>query len=233
MKTGLCVSLALAALPIGARSGEGAAVAQPPPAAAEGWRVLSRAGGIVVMSREIPGSPILAFRGEAVLEAPIARVAAVLADTARKHEWVARLKEARLVREASETDRVEYNRTAVPRPAKDRDFVFRAEAEIDEPGRRIVIRMRSVEDPAVPPGAGLVRGEIVESVMILGALPGGGRTHVILEIHADPKGAVPKWLVNLFQRTWPRVTLEGLRRQVAKPDAGEHPGVKALWPGEG
>ncbi len=48
---------------------------------------------------------------------------------------------------------------------------------------------------------------------------------MIVEIHADPKGSVPKWLVNLFQKGWPRNTIEGIRKQAAKADVKEHPVV--------
>jgi hypothetical protein len=39
-----------------------------------------------------------------------------------------------------------------------------------------------------------------------------------IELHSDPKGWLPAWVVNLFQKDWARITIAGIRRQVKKPD---------------
>jgi hypothetical protein len=39
-----------------------------------------------------------------------------------------------------------------------------------------------------------------------------------VEIESDPKGWLPAWLVNFFQKDWARETIEGIRKQCAKPD---------------
>ena len=46
--------------------------------------------------------------------------------------------------------------------------------------------------------------------------PPASTTHVTVEIRADPKGNVPKWLVNLFQRDWPQ-RIARHQRQSRKP----------------
>lgn len=164
---------------------------------------------------------MLSFKGECVIEAPIAKVVSALSDVHRKREWVYALKEARLVREPSLLERVEYNRSAAPWPLRDRTFVFRALVRPDRAARRLWIGLESVEDPAAPPEPGLVRGRVERGEFIVEAL-GERRTKVSLELHADPAGAIPKWLVNLFQKRWPLETLEGLRRQAAKADVPAH-----------
>jgi hypothetical protein len=191
-------------------------------AAAGTWQSLDNGGGISVWKRDIPGSPIVAFRGEAMIDASIAKVAQVLSDTARKTEWVASAAVARDVRQISALERIEYNRTVTPIILKDRDFVFRAVTEVDREARRVRITMNSVEDPAVPVDPHFVRGRLLASCYILTACA-DQRTRVEVEIQADPLGSVPKWVVNFFQKSWPRKTLEGIRRQAARADVGEHP----------
>jgi hypothetical protein len=34
----------------------------------------------------------------------------------------------------------------------------------------------------------------------------------------DPKGFIPSWIVNFFQKSWPLHTFEAIRIQAAKPD---------------
>lgn len=192
------------------------------------WEEISSEDGIVVHRREVPGSDLVAFKGETVIQAPIAKVANVLIDTSRKLEWVAKIVEAKNVRETSDFERVEYNHTATPWPLKDRDFVFEAKAEFDLPKKQVAFRMKSVEDPLMPE-KNCVRGELKNSVYLLTSLNEGKSTKVYVEIQADPKGSIPKWIVNLFQKSWPRITLEGIRKQVAKPDVQEHPQIKAMF----
>ena len=195
-----------------------------PASAAPSWERLETRGGISVYRREVPGSRVLSFKGECEIEAPIAKVISALSDVTRKREWVFSLAEARLVREPSVLERVEYNRSSAPWPIHDRAFVFRALVRPDRAARRLWIGLESVEDPAAPPEPGVVRGRIEKGEFIVEAL-GDRRTKGSLEMHADPAGAVPKWLVNLFQKRWPLETLAGLKRQVAKADIEAHPAL--------
>ena len=46
---------------------------------------------------------------------------------------------------------------------------------------------------------------------------GRSATFVVVEMHTDPMGSIPSWLVNLVQKSWPLKTIQGLRSQVKKP----------------
>ena len=48
------------------------------------------------------------------------------------------------------------------------------------------------------------------------------RTKLEVEVHTDPKGLLPNWLVNLIQKKWPSKTLSGLIRHARKGNAS-HP----------
>jgi len=50
-----------------------------------------------------------------------------------------------------------------------------------------------------------------------------------LSDYVDPKGTVPRWIVNMFQKSFPRQTLKALRKQASRDDVGEHPAVKAAF----
>jgi hypothetical protein len=56
----------------------------------------------------------------------------------------------------------------------------------------------------------------------------GKGTRVSGDVHCDPRGAVPTWLVNFFQKEWPHTTFKKLRAQVAKPNIVESPVIKKL-----
>jgi uncharacterized protein YndB with AHSA1/START domain len=196
-------------------------------ASGEKWELVGTKDDIVTYRREVPGSQLIAIRGEAVVEAPIVRVASALMDTTRLTQWMDRVTEARRIRTTGPHHYVEYERAATPFPLTDRDFVVETWVETDVAKKQLVLRARSVADPSAPV-TGLVRGEVLSSTFTLTPLDHDQRTQVVAEVHTDPKGSIPKWLVNLVQKSWAHTTIMGLRAQVRKANVPDNPDVKAL-----
>ncbi len=199
---------------------------------AEGWEELSDGNGIKTWGKQVPGSSIVAFRGEGILDAPIAKAAQMLADTNRKAEWIHKCAEAKNIKTFSELDRIEYNRTLAPVIMKDRDFVYHAKVWLDMPKHQVRVLFKSIETPEVPEYSHAVRGKLMESRYTLTSIDEGKRTRAMVEVHADPAGAIPKWIVNLFQKSWPRNTLLGMQQQLMKPDVQEMALVKEFFEGK-
>jgi hypothetical protein len=202
----------------------------PGDAAADGsvaWTKIDATDGITVYRATVPGSDLIAVKGEGVVAAPLVRVASVVFDTARASEWIDSLVDARVVRRMSDFEYVEYDHFGMPFVMKDRDFVTWNRLEYDPAKRAITIRMRSVTDPGAPP-TGYVRGELVSSTFVLTATADGKGTLVSGDVHCDPRGSIPTFLVNYFQKDWPRTTFKNLRTQVAKPNIVENPAIRQL-----
>ncbi len=197
----------------------------------DGWEEMYNDEGIRGWRKEVAGSPVVAFRGEAVIDAPIGKVAQVLSDSSRKTEWVHRTVEARNLEIISELERFEYNHTAMPAILTDREFVFHAKVELDRPKRQVRIAFASADHPAAPVTK-YVRGKLLTSRYIMTSLGDGSKTQLMVEIHTDPMGSVPKWLINLFQKSWPKNTLKGIRKQVAKADVPELTRVREFFDGK-
>lgn len=195
-------------------------------AAEPSWELMSQEEGIKAWKKDIPGSPLVAFRGEGIVEASVAKVATVLNETSRKTEWVHGCVRARNVRSIAEFERIEYNHTtAGVFIVSDRDFVFNGRVQVD-PARKVVyFKLKSVED-ALAPEESPVRGTMKGLYILKQIEP--NRTLVMVEIHADPKGILPAFLVNLFQKAWPTRTIRGIRKQSAKADLLEHSRIKEI-----
>lgn len=194
------------------------------------WIKTGSSDGILTFKRDMPGHGVVAFRAEGTIGAPIVRVASVLADDARAPEWIDSLAEARLVRVLPPNEFIEYNHLRTPPLFADRDFVCRGRIEVDRQRQTFVMSLWPTTDPALPVGR-YIRGTMSGSWR-LQAMDGGRKTYVIAEMTGDPKGAIPKWVVNMFQSEWPHNTLMSLRRQVAKSDVGILPQVSAVFRGE-
>jgi len=216
LATGILLSVSFAA----------AASPEPVKAPTDGWKLVKKDDTLELYEREVPGSDVIAFRGEGLLEAPIARVASVLLDDPHATEWVDSLEESKVLRKISPLEFIEYNHIGTPFIMKDRDFVTDVKIEIDPKAKQVSLRYKSVDDPSGPQTS-YVRGDLIDSLFLMKSLEDGKKTSLRAEIHCDPKGSVPKWIVNFFQRSWPADTFSGIRKQLQKPDRGAPPAAFA------
>jgi hypothetical protein len=191
-----------------------------------GWENIRNEAGISVSRKAIPGSSFVALRGEGDVNGSLLAVADVLVDVAHEQEWIADIKEARVLRHVTDTEYILYSHLGTPPTLTDREFVADVKLTIDPSKQSLRIDMRSVDDPAAP-STSYVRGFLSESSFRLQANPDGKTTHVVAEIHADPKGNLPGWVVNFFQKNWGFRTLQSLRKQVASGRAPVHPLLQA------
>ncbi len=216
-----------------------AVAAETPPAIAgdvltQGkWELMGEGDGVTSFSKAIPGSDIVAFRGDTIVDAPAGQIATVLMESSQKQEWVYRVAEAYTIKELTPWSRIEYNHTkGYPVILNDRDFVFHAISKFDPAQRRVIYEMKSQEVPEMPVRNNIVRGELNLSRYILTEVEPNKRTRLEVEIFADPKGSVPIWVVNLFQKSWPQRTLNGIRQQIAKGRAPENTIVRDILNGK-
>jgi len=196
------------------------------------WEMFDEEDGIRMYRRDVPGSSIVALRGEGFVEAPIARVASVLADRKRSVEWIDRLVKTKVLRQISETESINWNHIKTPTPLKDRDFVFKSTITTDPSRKKVLFSYWSVTDPLAPETDDYVRGSFkagkFELTMATRTNKDGTKTRgtiVNAEVEVDPAGSVPTFIVNMVQKSWPHKTLTALRKQVAKPDIKDDPRV--------
>src|SRR5450432_4544478 len=196
------------------------------------WEKFDEDDGIAVFRREVPGSPIIALRGEGVVNAPILRVASVLVDTARAPEWIDSLAETKVIRKLNDDEFIQWDHIATQVILKDRDFVFDIKLALSPKDKQVSLNYHSVYDSGAPK-TDYVRGEFTYGTFTLTSIEGGTKTRILCEVLADPKGSVAKWIVNLFQKDWPHKTIESLRMQVAKPDIKDQPRLKDMLAAQG
>jgi hypothetical protein len=206
---------------------EGAALADPPKQAspAPKWEMFDEEDGVRCYRRDVAGSDVVALRGEGFVAAPIQRVASVLVDRKRSTEWIDRLVKTKVLRELSETESINWNHIKTPTPLQDRDFVFKTMLTTDPAKKQVLFKYFSVTDKLAPETDHYVRGHFKEGKFELTVAErtnkDGSKTKgtlVVAEVVVDPRGSVPKFIVNMVQKSWPHKTLTALRKQVAKPD---------------
>jgi len=181
------------------------------------WTMVKKVDGIQIFEADVKGQDVVAFRGETTLNFPIERVVSSLADMERKEEWMHDLKEVKTLQIINPRVRIEYYHSGTPWPLSDRDFIYRAEFKYFPNVETFVLNLKNSEHEAMPKRSGIVRGKIIESNYYISKTKNAGVTKMAVEILVDPMGSVPKWLVNIFQKDWPRNTLTNLKKLMNDP----------------
>ena len=182
---------------------------------AEGWEEIGNEDGIKSFRKDVPGSKIVAFSGETVINASMERILWVLMANEHRKKWVHRLKDSRVLERKSTYSAVIYQEFGLPIPISNRDYVY--QAEVRRQGTGAVVDIRSTTHPRAPKTVG-VRAHLRRCQYVLEPR-GPGQTFIRVEVHTDPKGLLPSWLVNLIQKKWPLNTLSGVRKMTKEPYA--------------
>ena len=154
--------------------------------------------------------------GAAPSTPPVSAILAVFSDVPHATEWMDSCNGSRSVEDISDSEKVVYNRTHAPWPVADRDAVLHNIARFDAAAERVELDFWSVEDKKEPPVKGVVRMPFLRGHWILSPSADGRTTRVEYQVHANPGGALPNWLVNYVSRDLPFKTIEGLRAQVKR-----------------
>jgi len=170
--------------------------------------VLKRYGDDMwVYTRDREGSEIKEVRLIMEVDASIDAINEVLNDASRQPEWVFHCSEAQDLGGEIESGWYYYSRIALPWPMDDRDLVAKVVGEQDG----AVYLSKSIAAPTFKPEVeGCVRITDFDVSTSYEHLPTGG-TKMTYEVHSEPGGAVPNWLVNLFIEKGPVETMTKLR----------------------
>jgi hypothetical protein len=163
---------------------------------------------------------LVAFRLVGTLPYSPLEVATAMLDRDHRLLWMRDVKELRTIRFPKPGSVVEYSVVKTPSfLIKNRDFVTETSVEVDRPKNTIRILTKSVVAPETP-STSYVRADLVKGNYLLEPGPQPGTTRLTADLDVDPKGSVPHWIVNHFQKNWPvgmfRSLNAFLRAKIAK-----------------
>lgn len=178
------------------------------------WHQVTDDEGIQVYIIDMPNTDIVKAKAIIEIKSPLIKIRQELDDISSRHEWVPFLNQSKLIIVKSASMRLEYSLFVAPWPASNRDFVYSLDL-VNESRDKLVYKMHSVKSKHMPEDENYVRGEIFESVYTLTKI-NENLTRVELSYHADPKGWLPSWIVNIIQRVLPYKILRNLRQRLEK-----------------
>jgi hypothetical protein len=180
------------------------------------WEFIREQGSIRLYRRDVPGTEIEEFKGEAVIDARIDVIGMALRDVPAYPTWMPDCKQIRFVEKFDEDNFILYQIQNAPWPVLDRDAVVKVSTIIDWEAGRFTVTLQDIEDPRVPPVPNLVRLAHLNGQWYVEYLD-RGHSRVTYIFTADPAGALPVNMVNANLQKAPYTTLQGLRRIVRDP----------------
>ena len=181
------------------------------------WEQVEKEDGVTVYINETGDSQIVRVKTTVSINAPLSDIQTILDDVSNRSEWVPFLTESRILHDFSPTEKLEYSVFYGPWPADDRDFVYRITLDHKD-DHKVIYSMISEPSSLMPEQENKVRAQLIESYYTLTALD-DKTTQVELIFHADPKGYVPIWIVNIIQRVLPYQILKNLKERAENPPA--------------
>jgi hypothetical protein len=193
------------------------------------WEYVSGDDGVRVYRKQVKGSNVFAFKGVTTKNIHIGKILEIFNTTSLRKDWVDRFHSTKDLKQVGPNERIYWIRFGLPFPISDRDYVLSTKGNFDAEKRSFTARIKSVNHSGRPINDCCERGKAFGTYYKFEALPGPKpRTRMMVEVHTDPKGMLPGWLVNMIQKKWPRKTLNGLFKRSNKKGVGVYASV-ADW----
>lgn len=181
---------------------------------ASSWHEASSSDGIVLYSASVIGTAIVPFKAVMTIPGTIEEVSLVLEDIPRRGEWISNFGQSVLLARPNDYDQTEYLRVAMPWPARDRTSLVRVRIRVTDDLKTATIAAESVDSVPADTLPELERARVYASTFQMTQV--NDHVEVAALVFIDPRGLIPKWIVNFFTGRVARATLSGLRKQVAK-----------------
>ena len=187
----------------------------PGPAAAGGWEWVGVIDGVKTWRKEIKDKDTFAFKGVVFADIHLGKVIEVFEESRHRKHWVDRYYDHKTFEKKPglEDYWISFD---LPWPVSNRDYVLRSTSAPDAEKGVYVCNIKSIKLPQRPEHDCCVRAEAYGTYYKFEAMRGKKKTKLTVEVHTDPKGILPSWLVNSIQKSWPSKTLNGLVKHARK-----------------
>ena len=167
----------------------------PEPEEFSTWELMLDRDGVQIYTQPWAGSDFVAFKTVQTVSADLKDVLAHFTDVSGFNAWIPNLKSARLIREFDDSnERSIYLHLGMPWPLYDRDSVIGQRVGQDE--ETLVVKIEEwSEARSLPERDGLVRVPMLMAEIFLMPLR-LGQTKIIWQVHNEPGGSIPSFLVN-------------------------------------
>jgi hypothetical protein len=181
------------------------------------WQLRKNQGGIPVYTRKVAGSPILEFKANVIIDAPLPKVIAYFEET-QISRWYYQCVLSKFIENDGPKQEVIYLILHLPWPVAPRDFVFsRTRSKETTPG--VISYTLTALPNRLPFVKGMIRVESIESLWSFRSLS-QGQTEMTFQQHTDTAGSIPASFVNAVVADTPYYSLKNFRELLTGKEGG-------------
>ena len=166
----------------------------------DGWTLKVEKGNVRVWARSVAGSKFREVRGNGIVDAPPAKVLALLraSDAATIRQYNPMYASGYDLQQLDPNTKVSYGTARKVGPMKPRDTVTRV-AFRELPSGGTVLMLRAVDHADKPLSSKYVRARILRGMHLVQPVHGAaGKTNFTFTQQVDCGGALPAWLMNIL-----------------------------------
>ena len=181
------------------------------------WQLRKNQGGIPVYTRKVAGSPILEFKANVIIDAPLPKVIAYFEET-QISRWYYQCVLSKFIENDGPKQEVIYLILRLPWPVAARDFVF-SRTRSQQSAQGIISYTLTALPNRLPLVKGMIRVKSIESVWSFKSLP-RDRTEMFFQQHTDTAGSIPASFVNAVVADTPYYSLKNFRELLTGKNVG-------------
>jgi len=181
------------------------------------WQLSQNKAGVPVYTRKVVGSPILEYKANITIDAPIEKAVKLFEDETQIPRWYFQCVHSQLVKNEDSHHKIIYLILHFPWPVAPRDFVFRRSRTDDPKSNTVSFSLTALPD-LMPEVKGVIRVHAIKSIWIFKSLS-PNQTEVFFQQHTDPGGSIPAAILNKICVDTPYYSLINFRRLLTEKNS--------------
>lgn len=185
--------------------------------------------GFTVFTSQKNDSEIVPIKVEGEIEAPITAIMENLRSIEGSEEWTPDLIKKTTLEDLGPRKAITYSLTNMPWPLYDRVLILENELFLDKRRKLLFVQSKTVnfDRSKIPSVKKTIEAMVGYSKM--GFRPiSKNKTFVEFTAWVDPKGSIPAWVINFFQKKWPITFFEALEERCDDHSPELRPGLKSM-----
>lgn len=185
----------------------------------DGWVLEKDKNHIQCFTRALPGSDFREYKAVTVIQSTLSGLVALVADMEKAPSWIDTCIEGRVLERLSDNQSITYSANTAPWPVSDRDAVVHNRVYQNKETHCVTISMVAKPEH-IPERQGFVRIKFLEGFWQF-TPDKNGAVSVHYQVHCEPGGQLPSWLVNAAVVDQPYKTLLNMQTYVLKTEYQE------------
>lgn len=153
--------------------------------------------------------------GEDIIDAPIHIVALFFKDVKKSIRMTPGLRNKVVLKQISDTERIDYDHFKLPWPFKDRYLIYHAKQEYDS-GQEILFILNSITNYPYEDKDKILGIVHASSFRLRSLGENPARTRITVSMRINPNGWLPVWLLNLHTQKWADELFRNLQEDIQK-----------------